>query len=125
MFSHLSSLKRQRNGTEAFGFYVAYLILYMLIGAIVGASLEPLMGLFGFVTTEEMSNMVGVILATTCSLALGLAIVEVKGRLHNFWLIVVAALGGLLGVIGGGFLGLLPVAFLTTVAPRKSLGSKK
>lgn len=125
MFSHLFALQYKRSGTQAFGFYVAYLAMFIVLGLLVGLLVNPTMGLVGVPVNDTLALTVGTSLATVACLALGLAIVEVKGLLGQFWLLIIAILGGLLAIPGGGFLGLIPVAFLTTVPARKSLSSKK
>ena len=102
------SFKRSRK--QALGFYLGYLVLIVLVGAVVGA-------VFGLISGNgnlELGLRVGNIMAILLALGLSFAILSKKKLTDNFGLILVALLSGLLAFVGGGILGLIPAAYLST-----------
>jgi hypothetical protein len=111
MFKHLTDFAYKRSFKEAIGFYLAYLFLIILLAALLGG----LMGLIaGQEDSFEFGLRVGNIVAIVVTMGISLLILRKKGFLGNFGYIILIILSGLLAFFGGGLLGLIPVAFLTT-----------
>lgn len=110
MFKNLTDFGYKRNIKEAVGFYMAYLVLVMLVGGILGGILGVVMqnNTFGF--GLKVGNVIGVI----TSLGVSFLILKEKKLLGNFGFILIALLSGLLALFIGGLGGLIPAAFLTT-----------
>ena len=110
MFKKLTNLAYKRSRKEALGFYLGYLILIVVVGALAG-------GLFGLASGQENFELglrIGNIIGILASLGLSFAVLSKKGLMNNFGLLLLALLSGLLAFIGGGLLGLIPASYLTT-----------
>lgn len=110
MFSHITDFSYQRTRKQAVGFYIAYLILTVLIGGLAG-------GIIGVATeqsTFEQGLKVGDLTATAVVIILGFIILHAKGRLSHFGYLVLVILSGIITIFGGGILGFLVTAYLTT-----------
>ncbi len=115
MFEKLGELRMVRTNKQAVGFYLAYLLGFVLLGALIGGVMGAI---FGDII-EQTAFKVGGLMSVALTLGLGSAILN-KKKLNNetnLWLVVLA--GGVLALFGGGILGLVPVAYLTTKKPRK------
>lgn len=114
MFKELTNFSHKRNWKEAVGFYLAYLLVGLILGAIGGG----LVGIQSDATTFNegfnASLEIGAIIGTIYSLAITFAILIKRKLYKNFGLIVLALLSGLLAVFGGLLFALLIPAFLTT-----------
>jgi hypothetical protein len=108
MFKNLLDFSRKRSGVEAFGFYLVYLIVGVLFGAITG----------GIVGVNASASKVGYIAGSITLIIfygfLSLKIMRGKNLLSNFGAISLALLSVILSSIGSGLLGLIPVAVLST-----------
>lgn len=98
-----------KDGQEAIIFYLVYVFSFLVVRAVIwGGSFflfrDPI--LTGFVVSN--------ILAAAVCVLFGYLILRRKAHLDrvDYWGLVL--LSGVLGLVGGEFLGLLPVAFLTT-----------
>lgn len=116
MFKKLTDFSYQRNRKEAFGFYLAYLFLALLIGAIFGALLGTSSGATTFqegfetVTKSSVIPVVAVLYVTVISL-----LVYVKRKLyHRFRYVILILVTILLVILGGAILGLIIPACMTT-----------
>lgn len=114
MFVKLTDFKRKRTGREAFGFYLAYLVLIVLAAAIAGGLFGAAAGGSNRDLAYETGQNMGTIVAVAVCLYLSFTVLTQKKLTKNFGFILVGLLSGLLAVLGGGALGLIPVAFLTT-----------
>ena len=111
MFKNLLDFGYKRTWLQAVGFYLAYFLLIIIIGFLAGA----LMGLiFSGGSVSAMGVQIGNILAIVICLALSFTILYKKNQHKNFGLVLLALLSGILAFLGGGLLGLIPAAFLTT-----------
>ena len=110
MFSNLADFGYKRDLKGAVGFYIVYLITIILISSIAGG----LGGLTGGVDSFGGGVRIGNIIAIIASLSLSFLILYKKNILSNVVFIVVALLSGVLAFLGGGLLGLIPAAFLST-----------
>ena len=113
MFSKLSDFKYSRTGTEALGFYLAYLLLLVVFGGILAVVLVP-----SDITTEaeafEAGAKIGTRFVPMAVLTLGILLLHAKKTLFEFRNMLLLVLAGFLAIIGGGLLGLIPVAYLST-----------
>lgn len=115
MFTELSDLSYTRSALQALGFYLAWLLLAVLVAILF--SFVAVLVFFGDGFEEavlEFGLRVGTVMAIALSMGLTYAVQRAK-NLHRgfkaFFLIVIA---GLLGGFGGGLLGLIIPAYLTT-----------
>jgi len=110
MFKNLTDFSHKRSGKEAFGFYLAYLVLIMLLGGLLGGIMGLVMGGGSFELGLRLGNLTAVLVV----LGLSFAVLAKKNLMGNFGMILVAVVSGLLAFLGGGLLGLIPTAYLTT-----------
>lgn len=113
MFKHLTEFGYTRNAKEAIGFYIAHLILIMLVSAL----LAPVLGMMMNIADTDSFNFglkIGKITAAVITTVIAFLILKEKKLLDNFGYILLALLSGILAVFIGGLGGLIPVAFLTT-----------
>jgi hypothetical protein len=110
MFKNLLNFSYKRSGVEAVGFYLAYFLLILLVAFLFG-------GLCGVIFPDHAAVIgyrIGVVLAVCLCLYLSFLILVKKSLLNHYGYLLLAILSGILAVFGGGILGLIPVAFLTT-----------
>jgi len=120
MFKNLTNFVYKRNVKEAIGFYIAYLVLVILVAMVLG-------GIFELVTGDESFEFglrIGNVVAIIASVGLFFLILKKKNLMGRFGYIILGLISGLLAFYGGGLLGLIPVAFLTTRESQESLTSK-
>lgn len=114
IFNHLTVFSYKRSGKEALGFYLAYLltttILAGIMGGVVGVFLNP----ENTDSIYEISASLGAVIALIVSLVISILILKAKKIYKNFGYILLALVGAGLGLVGGGLLGLIVPAFLTT-----------
>jgi len=111
MFKHLTNFSYKRNAKEAIGFYIAYLVLIMIVGALLASALGIVMDTSdSFTFGLKVGNVTAIIITTVVAFL----ILKEKKLLSNFGYILLALLSGILAVFLGGLGGLIPVAFLTT-----------
>ena len=115
MFKQLSNLAYQRTAIEAVGFYIAYLLLCILLGGVGGG----IAGLFAddpFQAGLVVGSIIGVVFCSTLALAVAIQ----KRVLNDFvsWILIVLAV--LLAILLGGIGGLIPIAVLSTRSPKSS-----
>ena len=115
MFKKLTEFGYVRTALEAFGFYLAYLLLFILLGGLTGG----ILGALGVIDLDTIMHA-GMILASVLSVVLSFLVLSQKGLTGNFAYLLLIPVSGIAGFYGGGFLSLIIVAFLTT---RKSNNS--
>jgi len=115
MFKNLANFAYTRDIKGAIGFYVAYLIFTIILGTLIATVLGLLINQssFGF------GLRIGTFTAIVMSAGLSFLIVKNKNLSSNFLFILIALLSGLLALLGGGILGLIPTAYLSTRSPVK------
>lgn len=109
MFKNLTDFSYKRTNKEAFGFYLAYFLLLVLIGFLIGA-------VIGIVSTEnafQLGLRAGQVFAIIFTVGLSFMVLSKKKLLNKFGYILLALLAGVLAIFGGALLGLIPVAYLT------------
>ena len=121
MFKDLLVFEKQRTGKEAFGFFLAYLLFSgLLVGIITSffsTSVAPSGFAEGFEQGLEEGQAVGAYFYSVLSLALSALILFRKGHLKSFGFVLIGLCSGVLAS-GGTILGLVPVAYLTTIKPK-------
>lgn len=110
MFQHLLDFDFKRSGVQALGFYIAWLVLITLVGALLGA----IGGMINPETAYQTGVRIGTVMAIVASVALCGLIIQAKKRI-TFPMILLAVFSGFLAFLGGGVLGLIPAAYLTTL----------
>ena len=114
MFSKLFDLRFKRTAKQAFGFYIVYLILLALVGMLLG-------GVAGIISDQgfQAGLKIGQLMAIIICLVISFLILNYKKSLSP-GNVILALLSGILAMLGGGLLGLIPVAYLTTLAGQKA-----
>jgi hypothetical protein len=114
MFKNLLEFGYTRTKKEAFGFYLAYLVLMALVSGLLG-------GIIGLFTPEQPFGSAfqtgvthGAFFAIVVSLILVVLVLRAKKLLGDFKYLVLIPITGLLSLFGGALLGLIPIAFLAT-----------
>lgn len=115
MFSNLADFSFVRNAQQAFGFYVAYTVIMFLILGISGGLLGGMLGQVDYVTFTSVGYVIAIIYCFVISIIISVS----KKRVSSFKAIVIILLSGILAYFLGGWIGLIPVAYLTTF-PQKT-----
>ena len=110
MFKHLTNFKYKRKGWEPFGFYLAYLLLVILITTITGG----IIGSFNRPDTLLAGIRAGTIVAVVFCLALSYIVANAKKLTKSYSNLVLILLSGVLAIWGGGLLGLIIPAYLSS-----------
>lgn len=110
MFKHLTNLKYKRKGWEPLGFYLAYLLLVLLVTAIAGG----IVGSFNRPDTFWAGVRVGTIVAVVFCLTLSYLVASAKKLTKGYGNLVLILLSGILAMWGGGLLGLIIPAYFTS-----------
>ncbi|QQG38014.1 MAG: hypothetical protein HYS26_00460 [Candidatus Kaiserbacteria bacterium] len=111
MFQHLADFGYKRTPLEAVGFYLAYLLLTLAGAMIVGVTLALLFG-----STVDLNGFaIGAVFSAFASAVLSYLVLREKRLLKRFssFVWILAAAGSALLI--GGIVGLLIVAYLTTL----------
>lgn len=115
MFANLTNFSQKRTTKEALGFYLAYLLLGFILGAVAGALGAVILAKGGSTSeTYSAAAQSGMIVAIIYPMVISFLILKGKKLTSNFGYILLAIAAGILGYFGGALLGLLPAAFLTT-----------
>ncbi|MFA9288696.1 MAG: hypothetical protein ACEQSA_02350 [Weeksellaceae bacterium] len=110
MFKELGNLALKRTTQQAVGFYIVYLIGIALVAMVIA-------GGYAVVTGSDSYNLgvqIGSIVAIVACLGLSFQILKLKKLTGNTKLLMVAIGSAILAYLGGGLLGLIAVAYLTT-----------
>ncbi len=112
MFANLADFGFRRTPLQAFGFYLAYFVLFLALAGLVGALVALAAG--DRANVADLATRMGILTAVIACTALSFAIVAKKQLMNHFPSILLALLAGVLGMLGGALLGLLPATYLTT-----------
>ena len=122
MFKDLMVLEKQRTWKEAFGFYLAYCVLLLVLAFIWGMVVVlvwfPLTGTpIDSPEATERSIPLGAALAPMWCGLLASLVLERKGHLRSFKFALIGVLS--VGLAGGWGVvyGMVPTAYLTTIKP--------
>lgn len=114
MFEDIFEMGVVRSRRQAIGFYLFFAISTIIAAMIAGA----LFGLwFGYI--GALATNIGVTIAMVASLLLGFMVVKAKS-IFNAQTVILVLLAGVLSFFGGVVLGLIPVAYLTTLPSKVS-----
>lgn len=111
MFENISNFGFERTGKQAFGFYLAYLFLGIILGMLIG-------GIYGAIAggpSFENGVHAGQIVAIFYCLGLGITVAHSKGLFPSFKVMFLVLLSGLLAVFIGAIGGLIPIAYISTM----------
>jgi hypothetical protein len=116
MFKHLTDFGHKRNKKEAFGFYLAYLVLFVLIGAVVAAIIGVATNTIpkSFSDTFTKGEEVGAVIVGLGSAALSIAVLSAKKE-SRYGFVLLALISGMLCLFGGGLFGFIIPAYFTTI----------
>lgn len=113
MFKNLFNFGYRRNTKEAFGFYIAYLILVVALGVLSTGLLVAAMGVpeeEGYEFGVKVGGIVAVIVCTVTAFL----ILKAKKLLSRFEYVLLGILAGIVALFLGALGGLIPVAYLST-----------
>lgn len=118
MFSRLFDLGMQRTKLQAFGFYLAHLILYMLLSGLLMGVLKML-GVMGhtFDDQVQMAATLGPLMGLIHALTLIFLMLRAKRMNHTRKMVFIGAGAVVLGGIGGPLLSLIAISWMSTKAP--------
>ncbi len=111
MFNNLTQFEYQRNSKQAIGFYLAYLFAIHIISAITIALINK----FSLEFMPHESIMIGAIIGVLASTLLAFTVANSKGIFSQNKAILLIILAFLLSMLLGGFGGLIPIAYMTTL----------
>jgi cellobiose-specific phosphotransferase system component IIC len=120
MFKNLFDLSYKRSGKEALGFYLAYLGMFALLGGLAATAVAVARITVGGQAPSGWSESfkagipAGAVTAIITSIYLAIAVVIQRKLARNVLYVVLAVVSVLFAAIMGGFLALMPIAFLTT-----------
>ncbi len=109
IFNNLTNFAYKRTTKQALGFYIAYLLLIVICGALLG-------GVSALIVQDPVSfaTRAGSMLAVVMSVTLAFMLLKAKNLHNNFLFIILALFSGLLALFGGGLLGLIPATYIST-----------
>ncbi len=113
MFTNLFDFSFDRTAKQAIGFYVAWLVILAVACGLVSAAATPLLGASNFRTGFSTGVKVGQSFSILANTVLAFWILKSKNS-FSFGNVVLAFIAGALSILGGGLLGLIPAAYLTT-----------
>jgi hypothetical protein len=108
MFTGLNDLSMVRSTKQAIGFYIAYLLLFFLAGALVG-------GVLGITQAPSFENYIPLVVtlgSVVIDAIICIFMIRAKNLGFAYWFL--ALLSCALAAIGGGLLGLIIPAYMTT-----------
>jgi hypothetical protein len=124
MFTELTNLARKRSAKEAVGFYLAYLLADLILVGLGGVFGSMLTGSSPYEQQFMLGVGTGVAISIVFCLLLSFLIIFQKKIYWNPRYILAALFGGALSFFGGGLLGMLMPAFLSTRKPANNLPPK-
>ena len=105
MFKNLFDFEKERNGREALGFYLAYLVIIVFSSGLMGALL---------MLDFDAGVIAGTRFAIFACTTLSFVVLYKKNQLKNYGLVLIALSAGICAAIAGALLGLIPTSYLTT-----------
>jgi hypothetical protein len=113
MFTNLFDFSFDRTAKQAIGFYITWLVIISVACGLVSAAASPLLGASNFQTGFSSGVKVGQSFSILADTVVAFWILKSKHS-FSFGNVVLAFLAGVLSILGGGLLGLIPAAYLTT-----------
>jgi hypothetical protein len=108
MFNELLNFSLKRNGRGAFGFYLAHLLMSILISMLLGAA----GGILGFIQDFDGGIGVGATGAAIYTLIIGLVVANKKKLGFPYYLLVV--ISSTSATFLGAIISMIPIAYMTT-----------
>ena len=90
-----------------------------MLAILLGTLLSAIVGLIVGQNSFSLGVKIGTLTALVVSMGLSFAIIKRKNIMNNFGLIILALLSGVLALLGGALLGLIPTAYLSTRSSSK------
>jgi hypothetical protein len=112
MFKDLMAFAMVRTPLQAFGFYIVYFLIGLLVGALGGTLGGAFTGVAPGADSFAVGAKWGLVFVVPYVLLVGLIVAFNKKLGLGYY--VLALVGAILAVLGGGLLGLIPAAFMTT-----------
>mgnify|MGYP001582839902 CR=1 FL=1 len=113
MFKDLNNFSLVRTGWSIVGFYLAWFLFLLLLGAVIG-------GFMGIVLSSPDSASIiiqaGAVLSAIVATSLTVLIAQAKGMMKGFWTLSLIVLTFGLALLGGGLLGLIIPTYLSSRA---------
>ncbi|MFH1389762.1 MAG: hypothetical protein ABIH56_03455, partial [Candidatus Margulisiibacteriota bacterium] len=116
MFKKLFDYGYERNIIEAIGFYIAYFIIVVIGASLFTAIVERMFRIFGVVMSYGASASAGNLIAIVTTIILVIVVVKEKKAFKHFGFILLGATAAILSYYGGAVVGLIPIAYLTTLS---------
>lgn len=115
ILKNLTDLSHKRNFFEAVLFY--FLSLCLIVA--VSGTLTAIFGIFTQSNSLMEATIVSSVITFILNMALSILILKAKNLTGDFVLFLLAIFSGLLTIIGGSLLGLLIVAYFSTLKVNK------
>jgi len=112
MFKNLFNFSYKRTPLEALGFYIAYMVIIIVVIFLVGSTVGQLTGTRG--NFSLLAIIPGVLLAAIFCLVLSFMVLVKKKLTGNIFYVILAVISGILGTLIVGSIGLIITSFLTT-----------
>jgi hypothetical protein len=114
MFTHLFDLSFQRSPRQAIGFYIIYFLMTIVAAGLFTGLLSASLSFDGY----QQAVSIGAIVAILACLGLSASILHTKHQVKNTTALLLVLAAGILALFAGSILGMIPVAYLTTL-PKK------
>jgi hypothetical protein len=121
MFKKLTDFSYKRSGLQAFGFYLAYLFLGSILGAISGVVYAAVTGTSGMMIGMKAGAFIAVIYCAV----LGFLVLWFRKLYKRFSSILLYLLSILASTMLGSLLGLVFISIMTTMKTPESEPSEK
>ncbi len=122
MFENLQDLTFKRTAKQAIGFYLTYFSASFVFAA----SSSWIVGLaFGKTGNAEFSLKVGQFSIILFASALSYLMIKKKNLMNDKLKVGLAVFASILTIVGGGILGFIPLAYLSTVSSGETKNSIK
>ena len=123
MFTHLTDFKFRRTTKQAVGFYIVYLMGTVLLAGLISYIYMSMSGQSFSPEDESFSAgaRVGSKVVMVIVLILSILILNAKKLTHNSRSIIIVLIAVAFTFVGGGLLGFIPVAYLTTLESLKKV----
>jgi hypothetical protein len=114
MFSYLIDFSYKRTIRQAIGFYIVYFLAVIVISGLVSYSVLNNQVFFSQEDAIRAGRQIGSKVAVAVILLLAILILNAKKFIGDPRFIAIGIGAVVLAYIGGGLLGLIPLAYLTT-----------
>ncbi|WP_201027842.1 hypothetical protein [Leptospira interrogans] len=119
MFKRINDFAYQRNWKEAIVFYIVWLLITIISSGLISSISIGLVGIVGLKFLPEESFQIGIkignFIAVVSCFFISFTILKKKNLHTHIGFILIGLFSGLLAVILGGFGGLIPCLYLSTL----------